>query len=81
MRSTIHPKFGGSVTLTDRIFISVKMTDLQPFVERLKVYLEQTAPLIEYYCEQGLLKTIDGDQEIDDVTRALLAALPPTKEA
>jgi len=50
-------------------------------VERLKVYLEQTAPLIEYYREQGLLKTIDGDQEIDDVTRALLAALPPTKEA
>ena len=28
--------------------------------KRLKVYHEQTQPLIDYYTEQGVLKTVDG---------------------
>lgn len=36
-------------------------------VNRLDVYEKQTAPLIEYYQNQGVLKTIDGDQPIDQV--------------
>jgi adenylate kinase len=43
--------------------------------KRLKVYHEQTAPLIDYYREAGLLQVIDGDREIDEVTRALLRAI------
>ncbi|MBT4023192.1 adenylate kinase [archaeon] len=34
---------------------------------RVKVYNEQTAPLIEYYEERGLLKTVNGDQSIEEV--------------
>lgn len=49
-------------------------------VKRLQVYLEQTAPLIEHYREQGLLHTIDGNQGIDHVTEALLNALKRTKD-
>lgn len=36
-------------------------------LKRLKVYDEQTQPLIEYYKNQGLLMTIDGTQEIDTI--------------
>lgn len=42
---------------------------------RLEVYREQTAPLVEYYAGQGLLKTIDGMAPIDDVTRAIRKAI------
>lgn len=34
---------------------------------RLEVYMGQTAPLLEYYRERGLLKEIDGEQEIEAV--------------
>jgi adenylate kinase len=43
--------------------------------KRLKVYWEQTSPLIDYYRTQGVLVEIDGDQSIEDVTAALLAAV------
>jgi adenylate kinase len=44
--------------------------------ERIRVYLEQTAPLIDYYRQQGLLVDVNGDQSIDEVTEALMAVLP-----
>ena len=34
---------------------------------RLDVYQTQTAPLIEYYKGHGLLKTVNGEQAVDDV--------------
>jgi adenylate kinase len=36
--------------------------------ERLRVYREKTAPLIGYYRERGLLREIDGNRPIEDVT-------------
>ncbi len=42
---------------------------------RLKVYWEQTSPLVDYYRQQEILLDIDGNQAIDDVTGALNAAL------
>ncbi|MEM9556518.1 MAG: adenylate kinase [Acidobacteriota bacterium] len=52
-------------------------TDDDPAVvaERLRVYREQTAPLVEYYEAQGLVRRIDGDQSIDEVSEAVLAAV------
>ncbi|MEM8813596.1 MAG: adenylate kinase [Pseudomonadota bacterium] len=49
--------------------------------KRLAVYHEQTAPLIAYYREQGLLKTLDGMQDIDDVTAAINGVLEPEKSS
>lgn len=43
--------------------------------KRLKVYWDQTSPLIDYYDQQGVLAHIDGDQPIDAVTQALVAAI------
>lgn len=39
--------------------------------KRLNVYHEQTQPLIEYYTNQGILRTVDGTVDIDDVFRAI----------
>ena len=40
--------------------------------ERLRVYREKTAPLIGYYRERGLLREIDGNRPIEDVTAGML---------
>jgi adenylate kinase len=42
---------------------------------RLKVYWDQTSPLIDYYRQQGVLIEIDGDQSIDAVAADLRAAV------
>jgi adenylate kinase len=42
---------------------------------RIKVYFEQTSPLIEYYRSRGLLVEIDGTLPIDEVTQQMLAAI------
>src|ERR1700722_6098385 len=43
--------------------------------ERLKVYDEKTKPLIEFYREHGILKSIDAEGELDEVTQRLEKAL------
>jgi adenylate kinase len=43
---------------------------------RIRVYLEQTKPLIDYYQQRGLLLEVDGTLPIEQVTASLLAALP-----
>ncbi|HEX9943689.1 MAG TPA: adenylate kinase [Thermoanaerobaculia bacterium] len=40
--------------------------------ERLRVYREKTAPLIGYYRERGLLREIDGNRPIEEVTARML---------
>lgn len=42
---------------------------------RIDLYFTQTAPLIDYYRERGLLKEIDADQAIDSVAEAVVAAI------
>ncbi|MBF4162968.1 adenylate kinase [Nocardioides acrostichi] len=44
--------------------------------ERQKVYVNETAPLIDVYRERGLLVEVDGLGEIDEVTSRIFAALP-----
>ena len=38
---------------------------------RLAAYYEQTAPIIPYYRDKGVYKTVDGMADIDDVTKQL----------
>lgn len=42
---------------------------------RLGVYAEQTAPLVEYYTTKGMLKAVDGMEPVDQVTSAIKTAL------
>ncbi len=43
--------------------------------KRLEVYESSTAPLVEYYSRQGLVKTVDGMQPVEQVTAAIKAAI------
>ena len=38
---------------------------------RLKVYEEQTKPLISYYTKKGILKTVDGNMEVAELFNVL----------
>ncbi len=49
----------------------------ETFKHRLKVYQEQTAPLIPYYEAQGKLKVVDGMGAIDAVSAAIDEILDP----
>ena len=48
---------------------------IETVTRRIKVYLEQTAPLIDYYRQRGKLVEIDGTQPVEKVTELLLSAL------
>ncbi len=43
--------------------------------ERLRVYDEKTRPLIDFYRARGLLRVIDAEGHVDEVTRRLARAL------
>ena len=42
---------------------------------RIKVYLANTSPLIEYYENRGVLARVNGDQDIEAVREDVLAVL------
>ena len=43
--------------------------------KRLDVYHEQTQPLIDYYTKAGILKTVDGQEHLEDTTALTLKAI------
>ncbi len=47
----------------------------QTVTRRLAVYDEQTRPLIEHYRAQGLLRTVDAQGSVDEVTARLISVL------
>jgi adenylate kinase len=49
--------------------------------ERLKVYDQKTKPLIEFYREHGILRSIDAEGELDEVTERLEKALGAPSDA
>lgn len=44
-------------------------------IKRLETYHKQTEPLIEYYQKKGLLKTVIGQEKVEDTTREVMKAL------
>ena len=46
--------------------------------ERLAVYHEQTAPLVDFYESRGVLTRVDGERHPDQVNETLLASLAST---
>ncbi len=42
---------------------------------RLSVYHEQTQPLIDYYTNKGILKTVDGTKDMQDVFNQIVGIL------
>ena len=57
---------------------AVRADDTPEALERrLQVYHAQTAPLIAFYRDKGLLRTVDGMATIDEVARQIEQALRP----
>jgi adenylate kinase len=44
-------------------------------LNRLKVYHDQTQPLIDYYTEKGILKTVDGTKDMQEVFEQIVSIL------
>lgn len=56
--------------------LSIRPDDMPETVQRrLDVYHEQTQPLIYYYKKEGILKSVDGTQEVGKVFEAVQAIL------
>ena len=47
----------------------------ETIANRLEVYDKDTAPLVNYYAERGLLVGIDATGPVDDVTQRAIDAL------
>jgi len=58
-----------------REFVRRKDDAAETVAARLKAYHAQTAPLLPYYRKRGVLHTVDGMADIDEVTRQIRAAL------
>lgn len=49
--------------------------------ERIKVYIQDTVPVVEYYRDRGILREIDGTKDIDGVAKDIQAELNDLQEA
>lgn len=62
--------------LTDRLMARGRADDTAETIHnRFKVYEDQTQPLIDLYAERGLVVTIDGLGEVDEITQRVVDAL------
>lgn len=62
--------------LLHRAEIEGRSDDTEEVIRRrLEVYREQTAPLVAYYSERGLLVEVDAMGSVDEVTARMIAAL------
>lgn len=64
---TNPPKVEGICDFCSSDLIQRSDDSLETVNERLEVYRRQTQPIIDYYLEKGLLKNIDGYQDITKV--------------
>ncbi|MDP9494480.1 MAG: adenylate kinase [Actinomycetota bacterium] len=66
--------------LVSRLLTRGRADDTEDTIRyRFRVFGDQTAPLLEIYGKRGLLLSIDGMGDIDDVTERILSVLPGTK--
>ena len=62
--------------LAGRAAVEGRTDDTEEAISRrLAIYAEHTAPLTGAYAQRGLLVTVDGIGDIDEVTERLMAAL------
>lgn len=43
---------------------------------RLEVYKKETAPVMDYYRQAGMFRSVDGTGSVDDIFNRILSALP-----
>ena len=55
--------------------VTRKDDDPKTVQQRLETYHRQTQPLVDYYQKAGKLRTIDGNQPLEEASAAILRAL------
>ena len=70
-----HIKFKPAPTEIEHRLIQRKDDNEETVRSRLNAYHLQTAPLADYYGNLGVLKEVDGDREISNVTDSILKLL------
>jgi adenylate kinase len=69
------PKVAGKCDIDGSPLYQREDDKAETVARRIRVYLEQTAPLVDYYRARHKLVEIDGTQSIDKVTDGLLSAI------
>ncbi len=72
---TLKPKVTGVCDKCGAGLIQRVDDTVETVANRLEVYQRQTADLIEFYRDRGLLKDVSGDLSIDEVRRQVTDAL------
>ncbi|MBI4029074.1 MAG: nucleoside monophosphate kinase [Candidatus Blackburnbacteria bacterium] len=74
-KSGIKPNYVIYITLPDRIATERMLSrgrrddTAETIVKRLKIYHEETAPILEYYKSLNVLKEINGESDIAEVAK------------
>ncbi|GLH60753.1 adenylate kinase [Paulownia witches'-broom phytoplasma] len=71
----IPPKTQGICDKDQKTLIQREDDKPETFLKRLKVFNQETLPLVQYYREQNQLFEVDGMQNIDQVTKMILEVL------
>ena len=69
------PRVEGRCDLDGSELIQREDDKAETVAQRLRVYHQQTAPLVDYYQAQGLLREVDGSKSIQVVTTEILKAI------
>lgn len=69
---TIPPKKEGICDVCGGNLILREDDKPETVEKRLKVYHEQTQPLIDYYQTKGILKSVDGTKDLNDVFKEVV---------
>ena len=63
-------------TIISRLLQRGRADDTEAIIrDRLNVYNNETAPLLEYYGEKGLLRSVNGIGDVEEVSSRVLVAL------
>ncbi len=78
--ATYHIKYAAPVNegICDRCQNELVLRDddkPETVLKRLEIYHEQTQPLIDYYEKLGVLRTVDGTKDLEDVFQAIVDIL------
>ncbi|MGH8480861.1 MAG: adenylate kinase [Nevskiaceae bacterium] len=70
------PKQAGKCDLDGGELLQRADDNEETITRRLKVYQDQTAPLIDYYKQQGKFVSVDGEGSMDEIFRRIEKVLP-----
>ena len=72
---TLKPKVSGQCDYCNTELVLRDDDKPETVKKRLQVYHEQTQPLIDYYNNKGILHSVDGTGEIDDIYKQIINVL------